>query len=40
VPDIQPIRDKVLPLINSTAEEYVTANADWSKRTELCDKSS
>ena len=40
VPAIQPIKDKVLPLINSTAEEYVKANAGWPKRTEPCDKSS
>jgi branched-chain amino acid transport system substrate-binding protein len=40
VPSIQPIKDKVLPLINSTAEDYVKANAGWPKRTEPCDKSS
>jgi branched-chain amino acid transport system substrate-binding protein len=40
VPSIQPIKDKVLPLINSTAEEYVKANTGWPKRTEPCDKSS
>jgi len=40
VPDIQPIKNKVLPLINSTAEEYVKANAGWQKRTAPCDKSS
>ena len=40
VPSIQSIKDKVLPLINSTAEEYVKANAGWPKRTEPCDKSS
>jgi branched-chain amino acid transport system substrate-binding protein len=40
VPSIQPIKDKVMPLINSTAEEYVKANAGWPKRTEPCDKSS
>jgi len=40
VSSIQPIKDKVLPLIDSTAEEYVKANAGWPKRTELCDKSS
>ena len=37
---IQPIKDKVLPLIDSTAKEYVKANAGWPKRTEPCDKSS
>src|ERR1700730_9544424 len=40
VPSIEPIKEKVLPLINSTAEEYVKANAGWPKRTEPCDKSS
>jgi len=40
VPSIQPIKDKVLPLINSTAEDYVKANTGWPKRTEPCDKSS
>jgi hypothetical protein len=32
VPSIQPIKEKVLPLIDSTAEEYVKANAGWPKR--------
>ena len=36
---IEPIKDKVLPLISSTAEEYVKANAGWPKRTEPCDAS-
>jgi branched-chain amino acid transport system substrate-binding protein len=40
VPSIQPIKDKVLPLIDSTAEEYVKANVGWPKRTEPCAKSS
>jgi branched-chain amino acid transport system substrate-binding protein len=40
VPSIAPIKDKVLPLINATAEDYVKANAGWPKRTEPCDKSS
>jgi len=40
VPNIQSIKDKVLPLIDSTAEEYVKANAGWPKRTEPCEKSS
>ena len=35
VPSIQPIKDKVLPLIESTAEDYVKANAGWPKRTEF-----
>jgi branched-chain amino acid transport system substrate-binding protein len=37
---IAPIKDKVLPLIQDAAENYVKANAGWPKRTESCDKSS
>ena len=37
---IAPIKDKVMPLIDSAAEDYVKANAGWPKRTEACDKSS
>jgi branched-chain amino acid transport system substrate-binding protein len=37
---IEPIKDKVLPLIDSAANSYVTGNAGWPKRTEACDKSS
>jgi branched-chain amino acid transport system substrate-binding protein len=37
---IEPIKDKVMPLIESQAKEYVGANAGWPKRTEPCDKSS
>jgi branched-chain amino acid transport system substrate-binding protein len=37
---IEPIKDKVLPLINSAAGSYVAANAGWPKRSEACDKSS
>jgi branched-chain amino acid transport system substrate-binding protein len=40
VPSIQPIKDKVMPLIQSTADDYVKANAGWPKRTEPCDKPS
>ena len=40
VPSIAPIKDKVIPLIDSAAEAYVKANAGWPKRTETCDKSS
>ena len=40
MPSIQPITDKFLPLIDSTAEDYVKANVGWPKRTEFCDKSS
>jgi len=37
---IEPIKDKVLPLIESAGASYVNANAGWPKRTEACDKSS
>jgi branched-chain amino acid transport system substrate-binding protein len=37
---IEPIKDKVLPLIESAAASYVAATAGWPKRTEACDKSS
>jgi branched-chain amino acid transport system substrate-binding protein len=37
---LEPIKDKVLPLIQSAADEYAKANAGWPKRTEGCDKSS
>ena len=37
---IEPIKDKVLPLIDSSANSYVSANAGWPKRSEACDKSS
>jgi branched-chain amino acid transport system substrate-binding protein len=37
---IEPIKDKVVPLIDAAAKEYATSNAGWPKRTEACDKSS
>jgi branched-chain amino acid transport system substrate-binding protein len=37
---IQPIKEKVVPLIDGAAEDYAKANAGWPKRTEACDKSS
>ncbi len=37
---IQPLKDKVQPLIDAAAKDYATANAGWPKRTEACDKSS
>jgi branched-chain amino acid transport system substrate-binding protein len=37
---IEPIKDKVLPLIDSSANSYVSANTGWPKRSEACDKSS
>jgi branched-chain amino acid transport system substrate-binding protein len=39
-PSVQPIKEKVQPLIESAAQDYVKANAGWPKRTEPCDKSS
>jgi branched-chain amino acid transport system substrate-binding protein len=35
---LEPIKDKVMPLIEHAAQEYVTQNAGWPKRTEACDK--
>jgi branched-chain amino acid transport system substrate-binding protein len=37
---ISPMKDKVVPLIDKAAAEYVKQNAGWPKRTEACDKSS
>ncbi len=37
---ISPMNDKVDPLIDSAAQDYVTKNQPWPKRTEACDKSS
>jgi branched-chain amino acid transport system substrate-binding protein len=37
---IESIKGKVMPLIESAAQEYVAANSGWPKRTEACDKSS
>ena len=37
---IEPIKGKVVPLIDKAANEYAAANAGWPKRTEPCDKSS
>ena len=37
---IEPIKDKVRPLIEADAKKYAEANAGWPKRTEACDKSS
>jgi branched-chain amino acid transport system substrate-binding protein len=37
---IEPITDKVLPLIDQDAQKYAAANAGWPKRTEACEKSS
>ncbi len=37
---IAPMKDKVRPLLEKDADDYVTKNAGWPKRTEPCDKSS
>lgn len=37
---IDPMKDKVRPLLEKDAEDYVQKNAGWPKRTEACDKSS
>jgi branched-chain amino acid transport system substrate-binding protein len=36
---IEPMKDKVAPLIEAAAKDYAAANAGWPKRTEPCDKS-
>jgi branched-chain amino acid transport system substrate-binding protein len=35
-----PMTDKVQPLLDAAAQDYVTKNQPWPKRTEPCDKSS
>jgi branched-chain amino acid transport system substrate-binding protein len=37
---IEPMKDKVIPLMDKAAADYVKQNAGWPKRTESCDKSS
>jgi branched-chain amino acid transport system substrate-binding protein len=37
---IAPMTDKVQPLLDAAANEYVTKDPAWPKRTEVCDKSS
>src|SRR5690348_8820947 len=37
---IEPLKQKVEPLLEHAAAEYVKSNAGWPKRTEACDKSS
>ena len=37
---ITPMKDKVNPLIEAAAKDYVTKSQPWPKRTEACDKSS
>jgi branched-chain amino acid transport system substrate-binding protein len=37
---IEPMKDKVQPLLDAAAKEYVEKNTGWPKRTEACDKAS
>ena len=37
---ISPMKEKVIPLLDAAAADYVTKNQPWPKRTEACDKSS
>ena len=37
---ITPMKDKVRPLLEAAAKDYVSKNPAWPKRTEPCDKSS
>jgi branched-chain amino acid transport system substrate-binding protein len=37
---MDPMRDKVRPLIEAAAKDYAAANAGWPKRAEACEKSS
>jgi len=37
---IAPMKDKVRPLLEAAAKDYVEKNQSWPKRTEPCDKSS
>jgi len=37
---LEPLKDKVNPLIEAASKEYVGANSGWPKRSEACDKSS
>ena len=37
---IKPMNDKVEPLLKAAAQDYVSKNQPWPKRTEACDKAS
>ena len=37
---IEPLKDKVMPLLEADAKQYAEQNAGWPKRSEPCDKSS
>jgi len=36
---IEPMKGKVMPLLEAAAADYVSKNQPWPKRTETCDKS-
>ncbi len=35
---IKPMKDKVMPLLDAAARDYVTKNQPWPKRTQACDR--
>ncbi|MCC7348635.1 MAG: ABC transporter permease, partial [Variibacter sp.] len=37
---IEPLKDKVRPLIDKEAQTYASSTAGWPKRSEACDKAS
>ena len=37
---IEPMTDRVKPLLDAAAKEYAEKNTGWPKRTETCDKPS
>ena len=37
---LEPMKDKVRPMLEAAAKEYVSKDPAWPKRTERCDKSS
>ena len=37
---IEPMKDKIVPLLEADAKSYAEKNAGWPKRTEACDRSS
>jgi branched-chain amino acid transport system substrate-binding protein len=37
---VEPMKDKVQPLLDAAAKDYVSKDPAWPKRTEACDKSS
>jgi branched-chain amino acid transport system substrate-binding protein len=37
---IAPMKERVRPLLEAAAKDYVSKNQPWPKRTEACDKAS